>query len=59
MGPQCKKLLDVLRKVMDAIGYSVDDMEGISPSVFMHRTFLGEVYKLSRKPQTCLNSNMQ
>jgi len=32
-GPQLEKLLNVLRKHRGAIGYSIDDIKGLSPSI--------------------------
>jgi len=58
-GPQLEQLLDVLRKHRGAIGYSVDDIHGLSPSFCMHRIFLDEGHCPSRQPQRRLNSNMQ
>ena len=52
-------MLDVLRKHRGAIGYSVDDIHGLSPSFCMHRIFLDEGHCPSRQPQRRLNSNMQ
>jgi len=46
--PQFEKLLDVLKKHTSVMGYSIDDIKGINPSVCMHR-----------QPQRRLNPNMQ
>ena len=35
-----EQLLDVLRKHWGAIGYDIDDIQGLSPSFCMHRIFL-------------------
>jgi len=58
-GPQLEKLLDVLQKHKGAIGYSVDDIKGLSPLLCMHRIFLDEGHRPSRQPQRRLNPNMQ
>ncbi|CAM8940922.1 unnamed protein product [Rhodiola kirilowii] len=34
---ETSKLLDVIKEHKDAIGYSIDDLEGISPNLCMHR----------------------
>jgi len=57
--PQLEKLLDVLRKHRGAIGYSIDDIKGLSPSLCMHRIFLDKGHCPSRQPQRRLNPNMQ
>jgi len=43
-GPKLKKLLDVLRKHRGVIGYSIDDIKGLSPSLCMNRIFLDECH---------------
>ena len=39
-GPQLEQLLDVLRKHRGAIGYSIDDIQGLSPSFACTAFFL-------------------
>ena len=56
---QIAKLLSVLRKHRGVIGYSIDDIKGISPSFFMHRILLNDEHSPSRQPQRWLNPNMQ
>jgi len=46
-GSQLGKLLDVLRKYRGAIGYSIDDITGLSPLLCMHRIFLNEGHRPS------------
>ena len=58
-GPQLEKLLDVLQKHKGAIGYSIDDIKGLSLSLCMHSFFLDEGHHPSRQPQRRLNPNMQ
>ena len=58
-GPQLEQLLDVLRKHRGAIGYSIDDIRGLSPTFCMHRIFLDDSHCPSRQPQRRLNPNMQ
>jgi hypothetical protein len=52
-------LLDVLREHKEAIGWTIDDIKGIRPSVVMHRIHLEEDAKPSREPQRRLNPSMQ
>jgi hypothetical protein len=56
---QEEKLLDVLREHKEAIGWTIEDIKGISPSVVMHKIHLEEDTKPSRKPQRRLNPTMQ
>jgi hypothetical protein len=39
---QEKKLLDVLREHKEAIGWTIEDIKGISPSMVMHKIHLEE-----------------
>jgi len=52
-------LLDVLREHKEAIGWTIEDIKGISPSVVMHKIHLEEDTKPSREPQRRLNPTMQ
>jgi hypothetical protein len=54
-----EKLLDVLREHKEAIGWTIKDIKGISPSVVMHKIHLKENAKPSREPQRRLNPAMQ
>ena len=45
---QLEKLLDMLIKHTSVIGYSIDHIKGINPSLYMHRIFLDEGHKPSR-----------
>jgi hypothetical protein len=54
-----ERLLDVLREHKEAIGWTIDDIKGISPSVVMHKIHLEEGTKPSREPQRRLNLSMQ
>ena len=56
---QLSQLLDVLKNHKKAIGYSVDDLKGISPDFCMHRIHLEEDHKPCIQPQRRLNPNMQ
>jgi hypothetical protein len=55
---QEEKLLDVLREHKEAIGWTIKDIQGISPSVVMHKIHLEEDVKTSREPQRRLNPAM-
>jgi hypothetical protein len=52
-------LLDVLREHKEAIGWTIEDIKGINPSVVMHKIHLEEDTTPSREPQRRLNSTMQ
>jgi len=48
---EIEKLLYVLKKYPKAIGYTIDDIKGINPSLCMHRILLEEDYKPSVEHQ--------
>ncbi|XP_057770694.1 uncharacterized protein LOC130990481 [Salvia miltiorrhiza] len=52
-------LLRVLRKHKSAIGWSISDLKGISPSVCMHRILLDDDARPRAQPQRRLNPIMQ
>ena len=52
---QKKKLLLVLKKHKKAIGWTLVDIPGISPSTGMHRILLEDGAKPVRQPQRRLN----
>jgi hypothetical protein len=56
---QEEKLLDVLKEHKEAIGWTIEDIKEISPSVVMHKIHLEENAKPSREPQRRLNPAMQ
>ncbi|XP_056695198.1 uncharacterized protein [Spinacia oleracea] len=56
---QLSKLLTVLRMHKKAIGYSIDDLKGISPDFCMHRINLEADHRPRIQPQCRLNLNMQ
>ena len=37
-----QKLLEILRKYKEAIAWSIEDLKGISPSIFMHKIMLND-----------------
>jgi hypothetical protein len=52
------KLLEVVTKHKEAIGWTIDDIRGISCSVVMHKIHLEENAKLSWEPQRRFNPTM-
>ncbi|KAK6149824.1 hypothetical protein DH2020_017349 [Rehmannia glutinosa] len=56
---QLDKLLRVLRKHKSALGWSITDLKGISPSIVMHKIRMEDVYKPSVQNQRRLNPIMQ
>ncbi|XP_071933609.1 uncharacterized protein [Coffea arabica] len=56
---QCAKLLRVLRRRKKAIGWTISDIKGISPSICMHRILLKDNCKPVVETQRRLNPNMK
>jgi hypothetical protein len=56
---QEEELIGVLREHKEAIGWTIEDIKGISPSLVMHKIHLEENSKPSREPQRRLNPAMQ
>jgi hypothetical protein len=56
---QEQELLNVLKEHKEAIGWTIEDIKGISPVVVMHKIHLEENAKTSREPQRRLNPAMQ
>jgi hypothetical protein len=56
---QEEELLGVLREHREVIGWTIEDIKGISPSLVMHKIHLEENSKPSREPQRRLNPAMQ
>ncbi|XP_058222919.1 uncharacterized protein LOC131332640 [Rhododendron vialii] len=56
---QEEKLLVVLRRHTKAIGWTIADIQGISPSLCSHHIYLEEDVKPSRQPQRRLNPIMK
>ena len=54
-----EKLLRVLREHRTALGWTISDIKGISPSICMHKILMEELYKPSIKPQRRLNPAMK
>ncbi|KAL2228950.1 UNVERIFIED_CONTAM: Retrovirus-related Pol polyprotein from transposon 17.6 [Sesamum indicum] len=53
-----EKLIHVLREFREAIGWTIADIKGLSPSTCMHRILLEEGAKPSREAQRRLNRPM-
>ena len=53
------KLLNVLRKYKNAIGWNIADIEGISPLVCTHKIYLEDNTKPSREMHRRLNPTMK
>jgi len=56
---QEEKLLRVLREHKHAIGWTMSDIKGISPSFCMHKICMEEEHKPSVEPQRRLNPIMK
>ena len=56
---QVDKLLRRIRPHRKIIGYTIDDIKGISPSMCMHRIYMEEGFKPSIENQRRLNLNMK
>ena len=54
-----QKLIGILRKYKEAIAWSVEDLKGISPPIFMHKILLEENEKTSIEHQRRLNPIMK
>jgi hypothetical protein len=55
---QEEELLEVLKEHKEAIGWTIEDIKGISPSLVMHKIHLEENSKPSREPHRRLNPTM-
>ncbi|XP_070004875.1 uncharacterized protein [Nicotiana sylvestris] len=58
-GTQELKLVELLKKHKKAIGWSIADIQGISPTICMHKILLEENNKPVVKPQRKLNKNLE
>jgi hypothetical protein len=54
-----EKLVKILRANMGAIGWTLSDLKGISPSYCMHKILMEEEYKPVTQPQRRLNPTMK
>ena len=55
---QEKKLIEVISNYKAAIGWTIDDIKGVSREICEHRIFLEENSKPTRQPQRRLNPNI-
>ena len=54
-----KKLLEILKKYKEAIAWSIEDLKGIGPSIYMHKILLEDNAKTSIEHQRRLNPVMK
>ena len=54
-----QQLLRILKKYKEAIAWSIEDLKGISPSIFMHKILLNDDAKTSVEHQRRLNPMMK
>ena len=54
-----QKLLEILRKYKEAIAWSIEDLKGISPSIFIHKILMNDNAKTSIEHQRRLNPVMK
>ncbi|XP_052726166.1 uncharacterized protein LOC128194651 [Vigna angularis] len=50
-----ERLVEILKANIGAIGWSISDLKGISPTYCMHKIFMEDDYKLVAQPQRRLN----
>ena len=53
------RLVEILKKHKEAIGWHISDLKGISPAYCMHKIMMEEDYKPVRQPQRRLNPTMK
>ena len=56
---EVEKLLRILREHKKALGWTISDIKGISPSICTHKILMEDKYKLIVQPQRRLNPSMQ
>jgi hypothetical protein len=56
---QTDRLLFELRTHQAAIGYKIEDLKGISPSIYMHRILMEDDHKPTAEAQRRLNPNLK
>ena len=54
-----QKMLEILRKYKEAIAWSIEDLKGINPSIWMHKILLNDNAKTSIEHQRRLNHVMK
>ena len=53
------RLVEVLKRHREAIGWHISDLKGISSAYCMHKIMMEEDYRLVRQPQRRLNPSMK
>ena len=53
------KLVEVLKRHREAIGWHISDLKGISSAYCMHKIMMEEDYRPVRQPQRRLNPSMK
>ena len=53
------KLVDILKKHKEVIGWNISNLKGISPAYCMHRIMMEDDYRPVRQPQRRLNPTMK
>jgi len=53
------QLIKVLQENQEAIGWTLTDLKGISPSYCMHHIYMEKDYQLVAQPQRRLNPTMK
>lgn len=56
---ETEKLLVILKRYLEAIGYTIKDFKGISTSIYMRKIFLEEDYKPYKEHQMRLSTNIR
>lgn len=54
-----KKLIQILKENKDAIGWTLSDLKGISPSYCMHKIMMEDNFKAVAQPQRRLNPKIK
>ena len=54
-----QKLLEIMRKYKEAIAWSIEDLKGISPSIYMNKKLMNDNAKTSIEHQRRLNPMMK
>ena len=44
-------MVKILRKYQEVIAWSIEDLKGVNPSIFMHKILMKEIAKTSIKHQ--------
>ena len=53
------RLVEVLKRHMEEIGWYISDLKGISPAYYMHNIMMEEDYRPVRQPQRRLNPSIK